>query len=183
MSITPEIHNAIVRLCGSDLPAQLVEAMVLTESGGDIYAWKVEPSYRYLWDISKRAPFRALTAAEITSEKAPADFPLLVGIESRDTEWWGQQASWGPLQLMGAVAREYGYKKSFPALCSIDDGLSCGIHHLVKLRDRFNAKFGWPGVVAAYNAGSPRFMGDGKTFVNQEYVDKVTAHGGFPYAG
>lgn len=158
------------------LPEQLVRAMVHVESSGDEFAWNPEPKYRYLWDVRANKPFRALSTIEVASEMPPADFPTDAG--DRDAEWWGQQASWGPLQVMGAVAREHGFKGHFPRLCSTALGIDIGCKHLARLRDRFLRSHGWAGVVAAYNAGSPRMAGGGG-FVNQAYVDKVARAGGF----
>ena len=157
----------------NEIPVNLLVALVLTESAGDMWAWKVEPHYRYLVDVKTGKPFRALTAAEIGSEKAPRDFNHYRH-SSRDTEWWGQQASWGPLQIMGAVTREYSFMDQFPALCS-SRGLEYGVRHLCTLRRRFFDRDGWRGVVAAYNAGSPRLSNN--EYVNQDYVNKVAAHG------
>ena len=181
MNITPEIDKAIrVYAEMTELPAMLVSAMVLTESGGDQWAWNPEPHYRYLVDATTGAPFRRLTADEIRSQVPPKDFPSMPGLaDDRDAEWWGQQASWGLMQVMGAVAREYGFKQHFPALCDVHTGLQYGCRHLGRLRDRFLERHGWEGVVAAYNAGSPRR--DSLGWVNQGYVDKVRAHGGFGF--
>ena len=156
------------------LPPELVHAIVLTESGGDPARWRVEPPYRYLWDNARHKPYRMLTHAEIISERAPDDFTA-IGDQSRDTEWWGQQASWGPMQLMGACAREQGFKDAFPALCEPDHGLHFGCMHLADLVTHYKPRFGWAGVVAAYNAGSPRRQHG--QWVNQRYVDTVARNG------
>ena len=158
------------------LPERLLRAIIAIESADDIHAWRVEPPYRYLWDIEQRRPFRRLTAAERRSEHAPADFPHL-GFSSRNTEWWGQQASWGPMQIMGAVARECGYYGPFPQLCTYSYGITYGAMHLATLRDRFLTDHGWEGVAAAYNAGSPRRRNG--QWENQTYVDKIAANRGF----
>lgn len=103
----------------------LVEAVVTVESGGDPSAWKPEPVYRYFWNVQTRKPFRMVTQAELASETAPKDFPTLAG--SREQEWWAQQASWGLMQVMGAVAREQGYDGPYlPALGRPDIGVEFG---------------------------------------------------------
>ncbi len=158
------------------LPPQLVKAIVIVESSGDRWSWNPEPPYRYLWNVRQQAPFRKLTAAEISSEKPPSDFHSMAG--ARDAEWWGQQASWGYMQVMGAVAREHGFKGHFPGLCDPLEGLNYGCKHLAHLRKRFFRRYGWLGVIAAYNAGSPRFEKGTRRFVNQGYVDKVVSAGG-----
>lgn len=161
---------------GHGLPLALVRAIIQVESSGDAAAWKVEPPYRYLVDCRTHRPFRKLTAAEVASEMAPLDFPR-PSYSSRDTEWWGQQASWGPMQIMGAVAREYGFAGHFPLLCG-PMGVTFGCMHLSRLAGRFHEAHGWEGVAAAYNAGTPRHR-PGGTWENQAYVDKVRAAGGF----
>lgn len=161
-----------------DIPESIISAIVKVESNGNVFAHRVEPPYRYLVDVKTKKPFRKLTSLESKSETAPKDFPHIYNLSSKNTEWLGQQASWGPMQIMGAVAREYGFKEYFPALCSFADGLEYGCLHLSALRKRFLKKHGWEGVVAAYNAGSPRYLENGD-FVNQDYIDKVIANGGF----
>lgn len=181
MSDLPPVLREVVRQEATRrrLPLPLVYGICRAESSNDPAAWRVEPPYRYLVDVRTRKPFRELTRAEIASETAPADFPYLRGLSSRNTEWWGQQASWGPMQVMGAVAREYGFDGHFPDLCG-RNGIVFGTAHLARLRDRFLEKHGWEGVAAAYNAGSPRYTAEGE-LVNVGYVEHVTAAGGFNF--
>ncbi len=151
----------------------LVSAVVQVESEGNPYAWNPEPHYRWFWDVRRNAPFRTLTQAEIENETPPRDFPTLAG--DRDQEWWAQQASWGLMQVMGAVARELGYNRKYlTQLIDAEDSLEYGCRKLLQLKGRFFEGRGWPGVIAAYNAGSPRVDGAGR-YVNQGYVDKVMA--------
>lgn len=159
------------------LPIQLVRAVVLVESGGNPWRWRPEAHYRYLVDVRTGEPFRRLTAAENASETPPDDFAGVPG-ESRAAEWLGQQASWGLMQVMGAVAREYGYRDSFTRLCDVSVGLQYGCKHLSRLRDRHHHAHGWAGVLAAYNTGQPNDdAGAGKV-----YVDKVVRLGGLKFA-
>jgi hypothetical protein len=144
---------------------KLVAAFIQTESSGDAFAWRTESAYRYLWDVKNNRPFRKLTPTESASEVAPGDFYSPIG--SRNTEWIGQQASWGPMQVMGAVAREFGYTKHLPELCG-EDGIRIGCKLLKRLQSRFDTK---EEVIAAYNAGTPSIV-NGK-FANQDYVNKV----------
>lgn len=155
-----------------NLPPLIVQGIIKVESDGNPYSYRAEPAYRYLFDIDKYEPFRDLTQAEMNQDSAPVDFPWYEAISSRDTEWYGQQCSWGPMQVMGAVARERGFRKSFPELCSFDDGVYWGCSHLRWLADRYLDEGWWASVISAYNQGSPRRNDDG-TFCNQEYVDKV----------
>lgn len=84
----------------------------------------------------------------------------------------GQKMSWGLMQVMGAVAREYGFKGTFLSeLCDPHVGLKYGMIHVQTLFKRYNGH--WPDVIAAYNMGSPRRV-DGGAYENQEsYVDVV----------
>ncbi|MEM4655267.1 MAG: lytic transglycosylase domain-containing protein [Thermosphaera sp.] len=153
------------------LPTWLVRAIVSVESGGNPWAWNPEPAYRYLWDVRAQKPFRRLTHIEATVKTPPPDFPAIAG--DRDQEWWAQQASWGLMQVMGAVARELGFTGPYlTELCDPLLNLELGCLHLSLLRDRYLARWGWPGVIAAYNAGTPRVLVDGR-FSNQDYVDKI----------
>lgn len=164
---------------GAAVPIPLVEALILVESGGDPEVWNPEPPYRYLVDPRTGKPFRKLTREEIASEVPPKDFPNCPGLKSPvDAEWWGQQASWGLLQTMGAVAREHGFRGNFPSLCAQPLlSLKYGIYHLGWLRKRFLEKYGWKGVVAAYNTGGPEFT-EGAGLA---YVTKVANVGGFNF--
>src|SRR5688572_17064220 len=89
------------------LPATLVFGVCAVESSDNPYAWNPEPKYRYLWDVRRNKPFRALASYEVDSKVPPSDFFGKSG--DRDQEWWAQQASWGLMQVMGAVARERGF--------------------------------------------------------------------------
>ena len=153
------------------LPYGLVHAVVVIESGGETSAWNPEPKYCWFWDVRRRAPFRRPLPLELESKTPPPDFPCLAG--DPDQEWWAQQASWGLMQVMGAVARELGCKLPYlTALCRPEVGLDYGCRYLRVLQDRYMDSAGWNGIIAAYNAGSPRRGVDG-AFVNQGYVDKV----------
>jgi soluble lytic murein transglycosylase-like protein len=83
-----------------------VMALIKVESGFNAYAWNPEPGYRYLWDVRKRAPWTPMPSVEGLL-KPPPGFPALAG--DPDQEWWAQRASWGLMQIMGAVAREVGF--------------------------------------------------------------------------
>jgi len=153
------------------LPLGLVLAVVQVESSFQPYAWKPEPPYRWFWDVRRNCPFRAPLAAEIASEHAPADFPTLAG--HRDQEWWAQQASWGLMQVMGAVARERGFRGPYlPELTQPAVGLTYGCLHLRHLCQRHFSRHGWDGVFAAYNTGGP---GHEPGSAGEAYVRKVRA--------
>ena len=151
---------------------QYVLAIITVESHGNPWAWNPEPKYRFLWNVRTDAAFRKLTAAEIESEIPPFDFPAPAGAD-RDAEYWGQSASWGLMQVMGAVAREDGYTDPFlTGLCDPLEGATRGTRHFAGLMGRYGKA---ESAIAAYNAGSPRYLPGGRVFVNQGYVDKVLA--------
>jgi soluble lytic murein transglycosylase-like protein len=78
--------------------------------------------------------------------------------------------SWGLMQVMGAVAREYGHEGHCGLLFKPEIGLDYGCRHLKMYFDKFSD---WKDAVASYNAGSPRKREDG-SYQNQAYVDKVS---------
>jgi hypothetical protein len=150
-----ELHDLIVLTADRfKVPRGLALAVTEQESAFDPWAWNPEPKYRYLWDVLTSRPFRKLTPAEEASEIPPADFASYRGVPT-DAEWWGQQASWGPMQVMGAVAREHGFMGRFLSqLCDPPVGLEYGCRHLGKYLKRFKEPFpalevfnGGPGAV------------------------------------
>lgn len=146
----------------------LVEAIVLQESGGDPFAWNPEPPYRYLWNVHTRQPFRALTYAERASEVPPPDFPSFAG--DRDQEWWAQQASWGLLQVMGALARELGFAGGYlPQLTDPDLNLRLGCLQIATLLAW--SKGDVRQACAAYNGGRGNYL----SAAAQQYASHVLA--------
>jgi len=131
-----------------DLPVALVAAIIKCESDGITTATRFEPGFlaRYIMKIPG-----------LSSEVRKA-----------------RSTSWGLMQVMGEVARGYGYKGLYSNLCIPELGLYYGCLHLDNLKTRYLDKWGWDGVIASYNAGSPRTK-DGK-YVNQGYVDKVNKY-------
>ena len=149
------------------LKPALIYAVIQVESGFNTYAWNPEPHYRWFWDVRNDRPFRPSSTIEVASKYPPKDFPCLAG--DPDQEWWGQQASWGLMQMMGAVGREAGYKGPYlPGLCFPDINIALGTKFLATLIKRKNNLHGVRGGLSAYNTGSPD-NADGP------YVQKVEA--------
>jgi hypothetical protein len=152
------------------VPSSIAWAVIEVESGGDIWAWNPEPKWRWFWNTRTGRAFRAVTDVEVASEKPPADFPAACAGVDPDAEWWGQQASWGLMQPMGAVARENGFAGKFlnalhdPAL-----NIAIGCKHLAGYARRYLGKYGWPGVLRAYNGGPYAVVHN----TNPEYPEKV----------
>ena len=142
-----------------------VAAFVEVETGGRTFATRFEPAYRYVADAARWA---ALTG---TSEA---------------TETTGQMTSWGPMQVMGGVARELGFKGLLPELSQPEVGIEYGLCQLKRLASNYDllpaAGAAWTfsePLAAAYNAGSPRTGVDGD-WINAGYVQRVkTAFEGF----
>lgn len=153
-----------------DVPPSLVEAIVLVESGGDPFAIRHEPSYRWLVNVKTRQPFRSLTPSERVSAAAPPDFPAGTG-RSADTEWMQQRTSWGLMQIMGALARELGYTEPFlSSLCDPVANLRLGCRHLSSLLawahgDTHRA-------IRAFNGG----RGGADLPATEDYLQKVLKH-------
>lgn len=124
-----------------ELDPAMVAAIIMQESGGNPFAIRYEPGYRWLYP----------KGGEI---KPPR------GV-SYDTEVNQQKTSWGSMQIMGAVAREMGCPYSFlSTLCIPGEGLEWGCRFLASLRRRFGSDP--QRYVSAYNAGTPR---EGSTYV------------------
>jgi soluble lytic murein transglycosylase-like protein len=151
-----------------ELDVRVVAALIEQESGGNQYAYNPEPRYRYLWDVRRNGPFRELTLTETASKFPPKDFGSLIG--DPDQEFWAQQASWGLMQIMGAVARGHGCR--VPYLTELTDeavNLEYGCMHLAQQLKW--AKGNVTQALAAYNGGR---AGNGKEpFRNAEYAHKV----------
>ena len=124
-----------------NLPVELVMAICRQESSlNDWHFYRPEPAYRWL-----------------------------VGNPTEPKEIIGQKSSWGPMQVMGATARELGFTGEFSELFDYATGIKYGMLHLRRLNQRYD---NWPDVISAYNAGHVKRV-DGK-YVNQaKYVDPV----------
>ena len=133
------------------IPQTLIAGIIQVESGGDPWGFRYEPAFlqRYV-------------------EEKPRRF----GAISTESERIARATSWGLMQVMGQVARERGFNGAFLSeLCDPTTGIYYGCKHFAHLRDRFVGKHGMNGVIAAYNAGSPRYVNG--VLVNQGYVEKV----------
>lgn len=98
---------------------------------------------------------------------APESFAKKLGI-TLATERTLQAMSWSVMQVMGAVAREFGFSTYLTLLSDPILGIFYGCKKLKKLYDGYeNDAY----VIAAYNAGMPRKING--EFVNQPYVSDV----------
>jgi len=144
-----EYKNYIERLCKvMNLPLDIVVAMIITESSGNIKAHRVELAFykRYIQD---KLPWTSM-------------------------EWYDDpnriSASYGLLQVMYTTAYGHGFRGKPEDLFDPHLSLLFGCLEYKAKLDKYN---GEPiNAVAAYNAGSVRFKSDGK-YENQWHVDKV----------
>ena len=132
----------------------LLAAQVLQESAGDSTATRYEPGYRWTWP-----PPKSKLLPRIIYPIAPC---------SKDTEAVMQRVSWGLLQVMGALARELGYRRPFLSGLAgdADTALELGC---LWMRKKLDAYATVEQALSAFNAGSP-------TLANQaNYVRPIIA--------
>jgi len=124
-----------------DLPVRRVAAIVQVESAGNRWAFRYEPSFeawlrariRKLWRTLGNDPYR--------------DHPS----DPEVTELVARAISWGPMQVLGQVAREEGFTGPYlTALCG-EEGVRIGCKRLARLRDRYLGDI--DRATEAYNAG------------------------------
>lgn len=129
------------------IPASIVYGVCMTESGLEPLSVRYEPNYRWLFK------------------------PQEVRVKgcSVNTETMMQKTSWGLMQVMGAVFREYGYRGWLTAIINdVNAQVEFGCRHLSKKI----VKYGQSAGILAYNSGSP-IKNKAGGFTNQYYLDKV----------
>jgi len=131
----------------SGIEPELLGAIVLTESGGDQWAVRFEPQYKWLFQTRDNALRNKIT---------------------EDTEKVLQMCSYGLCQVMGAVARELGLKGPIFELLSVTSNLTYACRLLNRLRAKYKSN---EDVLSAYNAGSVIKMQNGE-YKNQPYVNR-----------
>lgn len=171
MSVDQPIRIAAINAAvAHGLDPSLVLAIVMVESGGKVSAQRFEPKFRWFVHTDgspfeqKRADGKLLGWQFVRQRVAQALEP---------EEFRLQSTSLGLMQIMGAAARELGYRGDLGLLLlDADLALDWGCRKLAACKRR------WPALwdhVAAYNAGSPRPGQGGVGYENQHYVDKVRA--------
>ena len=166
---------------GYSIPMEILKAIATVESNNNPLACRAEPGYRWCWNCVTNKPFKRISTQQAQMAKAPSDFPAPPHswgfYSSASTEFALQRQSHGLLQVMGAVLRERGFQGplteiyQYPAI-----GIQFGAAHLSNLHRRFYKKHGWPGVIAAFNMGTPRTNDQGD-YVNWQYLNKVNVAG------
>lgn len=155
--VSREEFDSLCRTCLSKSPVgsafsqailkRLLFGIVSVESGFNPFAGRYEKNYKWTVDESFRPP----------------------GC-SAETELVWQKTSWGLTQIMGATAREAGFRGWLSELVVPQVNLEVSIRHL----SRLGAKLDWveKDMISAWNAGFPRLGLDGR-YTNQGYVDSV----------
>lgn len=132
---------------GMELDPLLAIAICEQESGYVSSRVRYEKNWKYLINTAKHAQ--------------------ALGI-SIETEIQLQMFSWGPMQVMGSVARELGYLGHLTELIIPQFGVSYGCKKLKQLSKKY---LSLDDLIASYNAGSPVII-EGK-YKNQRYVTEV----------
>jgi hypothetical protein len=154
----------------------LVLGVVWQESSGEVGAYNPEQKYRWFWDCKNNKPFRKVTDEENRSEYPPKDFYDMRGFKGvdADQEWWAQQASWGVMQPMGAVARECGYRGIYltQLVISPELNIQIGCTHLARKikQENGNLEKG----LLRYNGGGNKNYGR-EVLVKQQIIKKQLA--------
>lgn len=124
-----------------------LRALIQTESSWNVFAERAEPGWKYFYNVR--------------------DFSELLH-STYDTESRAQARSYGICQIMGSVAREYGFKGWLAQLYCPEVNLKYSCMHIKAKSSRFGDD---PATLyASYNAGSPRKLDSGM-FSNQRNVD------------
>jgi hypothetical protein len=139
--LVPVLQDMIEQYAILDGDIALVAGWGWTESGLDPWAYRPEKHYRWLYP--------------------PENKPRPWG-----AEWYGQKASFGLFQIMGAVGREWGLKGWLTQLC--DPRVNADLAARILLKNK-NAVGSWANALAAFNGG----LGGYRKPIPQRYADKV----------
>jgi len=135
----------------NNVPLDVVLACIETESAGNAWAFRYEPTFKYTTRVYTMAA--ELKWSYISEETL-------------------QKSSFGLMQIMGAVARELGFIAELSQLFDPNTNLSFGCRYLKMKMDKYgNDK----DAVAAYNAGSV-IKTQGGFYINQGHINNYTAN-------
>ena len=133
----------------ADLQPEMILAIIEAESNENPYAATYHANYSWI---------------NMQTKRPAACHP--------NTESVLQRTAWGLMQIMGATARDIGFEGWLTELTIPVVNIEIGMKYLAGLSERYLESHGIDGVIAAYNAGSPKKTADSK-YRNQAYVDKV----------
>lgn len=151
MSVMPSELLALIDEVATQhkLDTAVIRAIVQKESGGVAKRNRFEPAFKHLLE-----PFTMSRNLGITQA----------------TEEMMQMTSWGLMQVMGAVAREHGFRGYLQDLSDERLGLDYGCRHFKKFLDR--PHYTLEDAISSYNQGGP-YKTPGGLYRNETYVDKV----------
>lgn len=175
MAMATYIHDVLTQAATRHQLAPGVVIGIATEEmlNGSPWSFRPEPHYIWLWDVRLRRPFRRLSSIEVASKYPPSDFPSLTPEVGTRHEWWGQQVSWGPMQVMGAVARERGFLGPFLSeLCEPEVGAEYGCRHLAAYVRQSQGNVAK--AVAMFNGGPGGWAGAGPQAYARRVLARVT---------
>jgi len=170
------------------LDPRLICALCEVESSWVPWAVRHEAGYEYLYGyhhVFEDSELAASSTRKLIKDAARNWFiraKIVTNYDLNDYAAWQtellfQQTSWGLMQIMGAVARERGFRGWLTELCDPATNLEWGCRHLCWMIDHNNA-YGLPDyritpedLAAAWNWGS-RMVVDGK-YANEDYVKRV----------
>lgn len=127
---------------------RLLSSLVAIETAWNPYRIRFEPNWRY-----------DLITPELFAKK------LWISV---NTEIQCQKISWGPVQIMGVVAREHGFDDHLTSLIHPEIGLQIGCLEVLQVLKKYGITTDG---ISAYNWGSPN-RGDDGQYLNQGYVNR-----------
>ncbi len=153
VDVTPSQYSLPVPLIKAisvekSVPASLIAAIIIAESGGRKYAAQYQPRYQHTYRTNEFAKDLGITPV---------------------TELIHQKTSVGLMQIMFATARHMGYRGHYAAFYDPETNIRYGTEYLRRLIQRHgNLK----DAISSYNQGQP-FKDQHGRYRNQDYVDKI----------
>lgn len=151
------VRRIIAKFPISAINPQMVEAIVAVESNYDEYAIRLEQ--RFYEKYCKGLSFKKIKEYN----------PKIVTIADGEIYKALMAMSWGPMQIMGLVAHECGFRGDVRQLLDAEAGIKWGIEKLKSLAKRKG--YGVNDIISAYNDGDGYSPRD-----NVNYVEKVNNH-------
>ena len=136
-----------------NVPWDVLAAIAMVESGGNQYAMRYEPLYKYTYRV-----YEIATNFRITP----------------DTEEVSQKTSVGYCQIMFAWLREHGFNGHFAEAFDAKTNFLWAAKKLRQLVDKYGEVE--EDIISAYNQGDNRKEKSGANYQNQTYVNKVVSY-------
>lgn len=148
--ISPTEVLDLIRLQATPLKldVRLCQAIALAETNGRLFLVRYEPSWNYM--VTPEVYAKSLQITEAT-ERALQAF------------------SYGPLQIMGSVARELGFNRMLTELNIAETVIQYSLLKMKQICQRYSVL---EDRMSAWNSGTLRYVTSGH-YLNQAYVDRV----------